>query len=249
MKLNDTTIDILIQQCPQHDKVDMNKIEEMLENIFDNCEHYQDVYEYFKKYVDTCFPGSDYNKYKWDSPEYDEYWKYMNGDDDDKIQISFYKWIRFVKEDFLCIKGKRRTFEDACKLASNEWCKRLFGNHFQDNGALNEEHSFMMCGLGTLLKDKANESITQEMIENTRKNLYKYFENHCECKDKEHPEWKHRIQLYCDYGPNTPLYDILYESGIPKNLISDICPWKTGIEIDENDNAVIIIGYQKRDYI
>ena len=24
---------------------------------------------------------------------------------------------------------------------------------------------------------------------------------------------------------------------------------KTGIEIDENDNAIIIIGYQKRDYI
>ena len=25
MKLSDTTIDILIQQCPKHDKVDMNK--------------------------------------------------------------------------------------------------------------------------------------------------------------------------------------------------------------------------------
>ena len=72
---------------------------------------------------------------------------------------------------------------------------------------------------------------------------------HIKIQLKEHPEWIHRIQLYCDYDPNRPLYDILYESGIPKNKIGSICPWKTGIEIDENDNAVIIIGYQKRDYI
>ena len=43
--------------------------------------------------------------------------------------------------------------------------------------------------------------------------------------------------------------DILYEAGIPEDDIRDICPWKTGIEIDEKDNAVIMIGYQKRDYI
>ena len=36
---------------------------------------------------------------------------------------------------------------------------------------------------------------------------------------------------------------------LSEDLISDICPWKTGIEIDENDNAVVIIGYQKRDHI
>lgn len=170
------------------------------------------------------------------------------GDIDNK-ETSFYKWSKWVAEDFLCAKGPRRTFDEACKLAADEWCKKLFGNHFQDNGALNEEHSFLMCGLGTLLKDKAQESITEEMIENTRTNLYKYFENHCLYKSKDHPEWEHSIKLYSDYGPNSPLYDILYESGIPENKIGSICPWKTGIEIDENDNAVIIIGYQKRDYI
>lgn len=248
MKLSDTTIDILIQQCPKHDKVDMNKIKEMLENIFEHCDYYQDVNEYFKKYVNTCFPGSDYNKYKWDSPEYDEYYNYMMGDIDNK-ETSFYKWSKWVAEDFLNVKGPRRTFDEACKLAADEWCKKLFGNHVQDNGALNEEHSFMMCGLGTLLKDKAQESITEEMIENTRTNLYKYFENHCEYRSKEHPEWTHHIQLYSDYGPNAPLYDILYEAGIPEDDIRNICPWKTGIEIDENDNAVIMIGYQKRNYI
>jgi hypothetical protein len=248
MKFENYTIENLVNDCPKSDKVDMNKIKEMLENIFEHCDYYQDVNEYFKKYVNTCFPGSDYNKYKWDSPEYDEYYNYMMGDIDNK-ETSFYKWSKWVAEDFLCVKGPRRTFDEACKLAADEWCKKLFGNHFQDNGALNEEHSFIMCGLGTLLKDKANESITSEMIENTRKNLYKYFENHCEYRSKEHPEWIHHIQLYSDYGPNSPLYDILYESGIPENEIRSICPWKTGIEIDENDNAVIIVGYQKRDYI
>ena len=245
MKFENYTIEDLVNSCPKSDKVDMNKIKEMLENIFDNCEYYQEIFDYFKTYISKCLPIENC---KWDSPEYDEYYKYMHGDDDNN-HFGFYKWSKYVEEDFLFIKGERRTFEDACKLASDEWCKRLFGNHFQDNGALNEEHSFMMCGLGTLLKDKAKESITEEMIENTRKNLYKYFENHCEYRDKEHPEWIHHIGLYCDYGPNSPLYDILYESGIPENKIESICPWKTGIEIDENDNAVIIIGYQKRDYI
>ena len=248
MKFDNYTIEKLVNDCPKSDKVDMNIIKEMLENIFEHCDYYQDIFDYFKIYICECLPGHDSKKYKWDSPEYDEYWKYMHGDDDNN-HFGFYKWIKFVEEDFLLVKSPRRTFNEACKLASDEWCKRLFGNHFQDNGALNEEHSFIMCGLGTLLKDKANESITEKMIENTRTNLYKYFENHCEYRSKEHPEWIHHIQLYSDYGPNCPLYDILYESGIPENEIESICPWKTGIEIDENDNAVIIIGYQKRDYI
>ena len=247
MKLSDTTIDILIQQCPKHDKVDMNKIKEMLENIFEYCEYYQDIYEYFKKYVNTCFPGSDLNKYEWDSPEYDEYYHYMQGDIDEK-ETSFYKWTKWVIDDFLLVKGSRRTFDEACTLAADEWCKRLFGNHYQDNGALNEEHSFMACALGTWLKTKANESITEEMIKNTRTNLYKYFQNHCMYKNKNF-EYEHYINLYSDYGPNAPLYDILFESGIPEDEIKNICPWKTGIEIDEQDNAVIIIGYQKRNYI
>lgn len=248
MKFENYIIEDLVNVCPKSDKVDMNKIKEMLENIFDNCEYYQDIFDYFKTYIYECFPGHDCKIYKWDSPEYDIYYKYMHGDDNNN-HFGFYKWSKYVEEDFLFIKGERRTFEDACKLASDEWCKRLFGNHFQDNGALNEEHSFIMCGLGTLLKDKAQESITEEMIELTRTNLYKYFENHCLYRSKEHPEWTHPIQLYSDYGPNAPLYDILYESGIPENEIGNICPWKTGIEIDENDNAVIIVGYQKRDYI
>ena len=248
MKLNDTTIDILIQQCPKHDKIDMNKIKAMLENIFEHCDNYQDIYEYFKKYVKTCFPGSDLNKYDWNSPEYDEYYHYMLGGFDNK-ETSFYNWSKWVGEDFLLVKGPRRTFDEACKLAADEWCKKLFGNHFQDNGALNEDHSFMMCGLGTWLKTKAQESITEEMIENTRKNLYTYFKNHCLYKNKNHPEYAYYKTLYCDYGPNAPMYDILYESGIPEDEIGSICPWKTGIEIDEKDNAVVMIGYQKRDYI
>lgn len=247
MKFENHIIEELIIDCPRNDKVDINKIREMLESIFDNCKYYQEISDYFNTYIRECFLPDEY---EWNSPEYDEYWKYVHGINDEVLRvISFYRWVKFVEEDFLLVKGKRRTFKEACELAADEWCKRLFGNHFQDNGALNEEHSFMMCGLGTWLKSKAQESITEEMIENTRKNLYKYFENHCEYRSKEYPEWVHHIQLYSDYGPNSPLYDILYESGIPENEIGSICPWKTGIEVDETDNSVIISGYQKRDYI
>ena len=126
----------------------------------------------------------------------------------------------------------------------------LFNFHLQDNGAINEDHGggFWACALATVLKNDSMKDITEDMIKKTYDNLYNYYFNGSIYKDKK-DGWESEMHLYCDYGPNSPLYDILKESGIPEKLINNICPWKTGIEIDYNDNSVVIISYQKREYI
>ena len=187
---------------------------------------------------------SDYEKYGFDSPERKEYYHYLHNYEDDNF-LDLYSWSKYASANYIEHKGKRRTFEEACQIAADKWCDLLFQWHLQDNGAINEDHGggFYACALATVLKNEANKDITEEMITNTNKNLYEYYHNYCIYEDK------YQISPYCDYDPNRPLYDILEKSGIPEKKIRNICPWKTGIDIDENDNAVVVKGYQKREYI
>lgn len=235
-------IDLLLERFPSHERIDKEKVRELLTNIFDNCECYQDIYDYIKKYIDECFPGSDENTYKWDSPEYKEYDEYVYGD-------KFFKWVEWLQDDFLVDKGIRRTYEEACHLAADKWCEMLFKHHVQDNGAINENHSggFIACALATKLKDNSMEKITEEMEKSARENLYEFYRDHCYYVDND--GWEGHVNPYCDYSPNTPLYELLKKSGIPEDLITSICPWKTGILIDDKDNAVVVTGYQKRTYL
>jgi hypothetical protein len=238
------TLEELLVQFPMHERIDKDKIKEMIYSMYDNCQNYQDIYQYFEDYINTCFPGADYEKYGFDSPERKEYYHYLDNYEDENI-LSLYEWSKYAGFNYINHKGKRRTFEEACQIAADKWCEMLFNFHLQDNGAINEDHGggFYACALATVLKNEANKDITEEMINNTNKNLYEYYHNYCIYEDK------YPISPYCDYDPNRPLYDILQKSGIPEKKIRSICPWKTGIDIDENDNAVVIKGYQKREYI
>jgi hypothetical protein len=42
---------------------------------------------------------------------------------------------------------------------------------------------------------------------------------------------------------------LLEQAGVPNDSIGSICPWKTGITVDERDHTVIVRGYQKERYI
>ena len=243
------SFDELLEKFPKHEKIDINKVKELLDHLYDNCKYYQEIWNYFEKYINTCFPGSDYEKYSWDSPEHKEYSNYLHSIKDNN-DLRFGDWIKYVQARFIYDKGQRRTFEEACEIATNKWCEMLFKFHLQDNGAINEDHGggFWACALGTILKEDSMKELTEEMIKNTHDNIYKYYKGHSIYTDKK-DGWTSQINLYCDYGPNAPLYDILEDSGIPKKYINNICPWKTGVNIDETDNAVVLIGYQKRNYI
>lgn len=239
----------LLNLFPQHKRIDINKIEELLDNIFDNCKRYQNIYTYFEDYINSCFPGSDYQKYSYETPEHQEYSNYRFGSKD-QVGLTLYQWNKLVEAYYLSKTGKIRPLEESCKIAADKWCEMLFNFHLQDNGAINEDHGggFWACALATVLKNDSIKDITEDMIKKTYDNLYNYYFNGSIYKDKK-DGWESEMHLYCDYGPNSPLYDILEESGIPEKLINNICPWKTGIEIDYNDNSVVIIGYQKREYI
>lgn len=245
----------LLDYFPEHEKVDKKVIKKMIEEMYDKCERYQEIYNYFEDYINTCFPGSDGQKcnYSREDPDYKEYTDYLYNHKIDGVapnDYDLYTWTKYASASYLNIKGQKHTFEEACQLAANKWCEMIFNFHLQDNGAINEDHAggFWACALATAMKNDSIKEITEDVIKKVNEEFYKYYFNHCRYIDKE-DGWTGHIEPYCDYGPNTPLYDILENGGVSKKHINSLCPWKTGIEIDENDNSVIIKGYQKRTYI
>jgi len=54
---------------------------------------------------------------------------------------------------------------------------------------------------------------------------------------------------YDEIEPIPLTSEILEQAGVPSSSIGSICPWKTGITVDERDHAVIVRGYQKERYI
>lgn len=165
--------------------------------------------------------------------------------------------------------GKANTNEEAAKKAADKWCEVIFGNHIQDNGAMYEDHAggFMACALGTLLADKAKESITKEMVTKAHELFEGYYLHQMHYRDTDDEkdmdwlrktlptdgqdfEWRYGFHdLYCDYGPGWPMYMILLHAGIPEKNIDSICPWKTGINIRKEDNAVMYNTYQHQEEI
>lgn len=169
---------------------------------------------------------------------------------------------------WVMVNGKVHTDEEAASIAADKWCDLIFGNHIQDNGALNETPSFMASVLGTLLADKVKEKLESDVREKTHNLFREYYlhklhydrthdetdinwlkENLPDNSDKYH-DWErfgYAIDLYCDYGPTAPLHLILVNGGIPENDTHNICPWKTGISIRHEDNTVMYRTYGKCD--
>ena len=101
--------------------------------------------------------------------------------------------------------------------------------------------------LGTLAKDKAKRGISSEVVERFRKLCKEYYLGGCRV-DEDKYGWC-KCEPYCDYHPNSALSDLLSDAGVSESSIGSICPWKTGITIDERDHAVIVRGYQTERYI
>ena len=181
------------------------------------------------------------------------------------VHSAWYETFRKLELDqmFCVIHGKRRTNEEAAKLAADKWCELLFGWHLQDNGALNETHpgGFQACALGTVLANSAKEKITDEMKRKAHELFVQYYLHDIEFQNgnrREAVEWARKTlpdpgdknpyvwsahsfigtNMYCDYNPYMPLYLVLINAGIPDYEACKICPWKTGISIRALDNTV-----------
>lgn len=179
---------------------------------------------------------------EYDSEEYKEWREYFYGWSDNR----FDKWTRLVEWEYVYRHGQRHTMEEACQIAADEWTRMIFGNHIQDNGDQSDAGGLAMA-LGTLAKDRAKRGISSEVIERFRKLCKEYYLGGCRYNDGKYG-WVNS-EPYCDYGPNGALGRLLEQAGVPDNSIGSICPWKTGITVDERDHAVIVRGYHKERYI
>lgn len=161
------------------------------------------------------------------------------------VKSPFNEWLKTFETEFIAQHGQVRTFDEACQTAADEWVKMIFDHNMQDNGDKSYMGVFSMA-LGTLIKEKARRGIGIEFVEKFRTLCRDYYLGGCIYKDRI---GKLRAEPYCDYGPNSPLADLLLKAGVPKERVDGICPWKTGITINERDNSVIIRGYQTERFI
>ena len=183
------------------------------------------------------------------------------------------KRMNGIEETWVDLNGKANTDEEAAKKAADKWCELIFNWHLQDNGALNEDHAggFYACALGTVLANESKKGITEDVKKKVHSLFYEYYLHQLhynETRDKKDIDWlvenlpdddkkdpfdwryfEFRCDLYCDYGPGTPLYLILVNAGVDKRDAGNICPWKTGIDIRAVDNAVMYRTYQHQEEI
>ena len=61
-----------------------------------------------------------------------------------------------LEEEWVKKNGKRHTDEEAAKIATEKMMELCFGWHLQDNGALDEEHSFMMSSFSNCIWRREN---------------------------------------------------------------------------------------------
>jgi len=178
----------------------------------------------------------------YDSAEHKAWQEYFYGWNDNRFE----KWAKLVEWEYVYRHGQRHTMDEACQIAADEWTRMIFGNHIQDNGDQSDTGGLTMV-LGTLAKDKAKRGISSEVIERFRKLCKEYYLGGCRYNDGKYGCVK--SEPYCDYGHNGALGRLLEQAGVPDDSIGSICPWKTGITVDERDHAVIVRGYQKERYI
>lgn len=285
IKIKEQSLQDLIQSCVEDfqntfkekckkENLDVPELtDEILDKVvrkFFSIEKYTDASTYINNFIKDYIDG-DYDKINHELPYEEqkltpEYIAWMRRYDINQV---IYTCVRKTQlfEYWVDIHGQAHTDDEAATIAANKWGELLFNFHLQDNGALDEDHSFQASMIATYLGEKARDEITEEVKVKTL-NLFKeyylhyinYLRNpyHCDedlnwCRanlpDPEDKfEWIFMHEPYCDYGPNTILYLILLNGGVPNdkfNSISSICPWKTGIDIRIMDNMVIYSTYQK----
>ena len=229
------------------------------------------IYEVLDKYV----KGS-YDDINWDlgrraaeeTPEYKAWRRYA----DISTLWSDCTRMNGIEKTWVDLNGKANTNEEAAKKAADKWCDLIFGWHLQDNGAIDEDHGggSYACVLGTVLANKSKERISEDVKQKAYNLFYEYYLHqlhYYETNDKKDIDWlvenlpddekdpfdwryfEFGCNLYCDYGPTTPLHLILVNAGVDKRDTGNICPWKTGIDIRVVDNAVMYNTYQHREEI
>lgn len=235
------------------------------------------MHDIFNKYVEDTYDQIDWQNGMSHDERMEKDQAYIQWDRHNDIKSVWYDTQRklHLSEQWVEVNGYAHTDEEAAKIAADKWCELCFGWHLQDNGAINEDHGggFYACALGTILANNAKEGITEDVKVKAHELFYGYYLNLIQYerdRDRKHIKWLvenlknepdderpwdwerygfMRDELYCDYGPDMGLYLILYNAGVPRRDAGSICPWKTGISIRFEDNAVFYNTYQHREEI
>lgn len=227
---------------PECERIKKEQVVPFVEQVFNEVESWRQIGCKMKLLCQDLYPKP--KGVKWEDPLYQEWNHYFYGDYKTD-QKDFDNWTDLLKNEYLQRTGERRTMDEACQIAADEWARMIFGNHIQGNGDKSYAGGMAMV-LGTLVKDKDSRGISSEVIEKFRKLCKEYYLGGCRREDEY--GWT-KSEPYCDYHPNSALADLLLEAGVPEDSVGNICPWKTGITVDERDHAVIVRGYQKERFI
>lgn len=226
----------IINAFPECERIKKADVAECISKVFDEVKFYREVDYYIRRHCFKFWPEpTNY------STEYaKEHGNYFYGDYDNK-DFRFRNWIKQIEQEFIQRNGQHRTFDEACQLAADEWARMIFGNHIQNNGDQSDAGGIAMA-LGTLAKDKAKSGYDSEVINKFRSLIADEYRKH---GHNDH-YWS---APYCDYHPNETLANALIKAGCDKHDVGSMCPWKTGITINDRDGSVCIRGYRTEKYL
>lgn len=258
-------------------EIDDMKIKEIFTKYFENSVSIDDAKQELENCIDEIIPDAevDYDAFEsYDEAEKTPEYKQHHYNMDVKSVIIYgINGLTNYDEYWVSLHGKRHTNEEAATIATNKVMELCFGWHLQDNGALDENHSFMASALATTMGSKAKDKIPQEVKDKAKELFYEYFYRYLKYVEDLHNygPWKDYInwlrtnvpvpstsewswefpdgEVSCDYHPCVRWSSLLRAAGLDDNIISVICPWKTTIYIRSLDNAVIYQTYQKCEYL
>ncbi|MBQ8095556.1 MAG: hypothetical protein IJ243_00500 [Prevotella sp.] len=225
---------------PECERIKREQVAPIVEQVMNEVESWREISWGVKKSCKELWPEPEYR-----TDAYNEWGHYFYGDWKTG-QKDFDTWVKLLEDEYLQRTGERRTLDEACQLAADEWTRMIFGNHVQNNGDQSDAGGMAMV-LGTLAKDKASRGIGSEVVEKFRTLCKEFYIGGCRVDEGKYG-WRVN-EPYCDYHPNSPLADLLLKAGVPEKSVGNICPWKTGISVDDRDHAVIVRGYQTERYI
>lgn len=238
------TTEELIQAFPECEKIKRGDIAECITKAMTEERFYAEASDKIYHKAHELWPYQ--RGLKDDDPEHVAYSAYFWGDILKGVVSPFKEWQQTFEREFIAQHGQVRTFDEACQTAADEWVRMIFGNHVQNNGDQSDAGGLAMV-LGTLSKDKASSGYGKDVIDNFRSLMADHYRGGCRWKSESGREYRDEPDV--DYIPSASLFGLLVKAGCKEDDANNMCPWKTGITINQRDNSVCVRGYQTARYM
>lgn len=238
------TTEELIQAFPECEKIKREDIAECITKAMTEERFYAEASDKIYSKAHELWPYQ--RGLKDDDPERVAFKAYFWGDILKGVVAPFKEWQQTFETEFIAQHGQVRTFDEACQAAADEWARMIFSNHVQNNGDQSDAGGLAMV-LGTLAKDKASSGYGKDVIDKFRSLMADHYRGGCRWKSESGTEYRDEPDV--DYNPSASLFGLLVKAGCKEDDANNMCPWKTGITINQRDNSVCIHGYQTARYI